>query len=134
MSLVTKQGFEPDHREFGLHIRSEIARRPPMQVARKIARIANATAPFAPKKKGDRRRRHLKGSFVARPDGVLRVGRNTRTVAVVESTVREAAPNEFGGPGQDPQHTLRSAAFVVLGTEPGLGEFRVERTNWEGGK
>lgn len=113
MSLETRSGFVPDHTEFGLHIRSEIARKPALQVAKKIAKRANATAPYAEKKKGDRRRRHLKGSYTARPDGILKVGRNTRAIAVVESTVLEASTQEFGTKTQKANRPLLRAAIAV---------------------
>lgn len=124
MSLQTKEGFEPNHEEFGLHIRSAIAQKPAVQVAMLIATRANNTAPFAEKKKGDRRRRHLKGSYKARPDGNLKVGRNTRAIAIVESTLLEAATAEFGTQYQRAQRPLLRAAIAVSIEEFGKFEGR----------
>ena len=112
MSLETRQGFVPDHKEFGLHIRSEIARKPAIQVATKIAERANETAPFAEKKKGDRRRRHLRGSYRVKPTNV-RVGRNSRASAMVYSELIEASTNEFGTKSQKARRPLLRAAIAV---------------------
>lgn len=117
MALITKEGFEPNHKEFGLHIRSEVARKPAVLIAEKIASRANARAPITVKKQGDRRRVHLKGSYRAGPDGNLRVGRNTRAIAVVESKVEEAVFREFGTEDQPASHILLNAAIGVVLTD-----------------
>lgn len=121
MSLVTKQGFEPNHKEFGLHIRSEVARKPSLQIAEKIAAVANHSAPWQPEeikaKKAPDRRRRLRDSYVARADGNLRVGRNSRAISVVESTVLEASTQEFGTRFQRPSYPLLRAAMLVIHVE-----------------
>lgn len=113
MALERRTGFRPNQKEFGLHVRSEIAAKPSVIIAKKIAKEANATAPFAPKKKGDKRRRHLKGSYKARRDGNLRVAKHTRAISVVESTVREAVFDEIGTKTQKPRRTLLKAGIAV---------------------
>jgi hypothetical protein len=133
MSLETRTGFHPNQREFGLHVRSEVAGRPPLQVATKIAARANMAAAFRPKVRGDKKSRHLKGSYHARRDGNLRVGKHTRAIAVVESDVVEASTKEFGAPGQPAERPLLKAAVAVsieefgkfeggLAGRPGEGE------------
>lgn len=115
--IETRQGFIPNHQEFGLHIRSEIARKPALQVAAKIAARANQTAATQDpeeKRKKSRRRRVLKGSYVVGiPKAPLRVGRNTRSYATVESDVFEATTQEFGTKTQRPRRTLLRAAIAV---------------------
>lgn len=115
--LETGVGFVPNHKEFGLHIRSEIARKPSLLIARKIAGVANHSVAFRPKRKGDKKRRHLRGSYRARPDGNLRVGLNTRAISVVESTVLEASTEEFGTRFHRPSYPLLRAAMLVIHVE-----------------
>ncbi|MBC7593726.1 MAG: hypothetical protein H7288_07295, partial [Kineosporiaceae bacterium] len=117
MTLETRKGFQPNHKEFGLHIRSPIARRPAILVAIKIARRANATAavqdPILRKQK-TRRRKILKGSYkVVLPKTPLRVGQNSRAYAIVESTTLEASTQEFGTKTQRPRRPLLRAAIAV---------------------
>ena len=116
--LVTKEGFEPNHKEFGLHIRSvrstEFSAEP---IALQIAGVANHSVPWKPKKKGDRKRKHLRDSYTARADGNLRVGGNTRAIWVVESNVLEASTKEFGTKFQRPSYPLLRAAMVVIHVE-----------------
>lgn len=133
-----------------MHIRSDVARRPPMQVARQIAALANLTAPFgetrdsagrfAEKRQRSRKGQkkgsgaHLKGSFHAEAAGNIRIGTafgNRRAYAVVASDVDHAAVNEFGrGVGNEDagRHTLRNAGQAILRSQPGLGNFRIARS------
>lgn len=120
MGLEMRRGFVPDHKEFGLHIRSEIARKPAVQVARKIAARANATAttqtPMEKRARQPKRAKlvHLKGSYeVVLPKTNLRVGRNTRAYAEVQSRVLEASTKEFGTRTQRPKRPLLRAAIAV---------------------
>lgn len=126
MTLETRRGFHPNQREFGLHVRSDIAARPSLQVAIKIAARANETVPFREKVKGDKKRRHLKGSYHARRDGNLRVGKHSRGISVVESTVLEASTKEFGAPGQPAERPLLKAAIAVSVEEFGHYDGRGE--------
>lgn len=126
MALETRSGFHPDQAQFGAHVRSDIAAKPSLIIAKKIAAHANENAPFAPKKRGDKRRRHLKGSYVGRRDGNLRVGKHSRGISVVESTVPESVNVEFGTPSQKAQRTLLKAGIEVsiqeFGHYDGKGE------------
>lgn len=136
MSYLTKEGFEPNHREFGMHVRSEVARAPALQVATKIAQRANAIAPFDPDKAAkSKRRRRLRYSYTAGPTRTIRVGRYGRAAAQVYSDVIEASTQEFGTSTQPANRPLLRAAFLVIIGE-GLGtasDFRVGDTTGQGG-
>jgi len=114
MALETRSGFKENHREFGMHIRSEEARTPANVVARKIASRANATAPVGEDDGKDNL--PLKGSYHAitgRKAGNLRVGRNSRAIAKVVSKAPSARWAEGGNKNQKPQRTLLHAAIAV---------------------
>ena len=117
MTLETRKGFVPDHKEFGLHIRSKEARQPAVTIAIKIANLANATAAVQDpeeRRKKTRRRKVLKGSYkVVLPKTPLRVGRNARAYAIVQSTTLEASTQEFGTSTQKPKRPLLRAAIAV---------------------
>lgn len=121
MTLERRRGFREDHKDFGMHIRSEVAREPAMQIGREIAKYASATAtiqkddPLKPREsKKRRRRRSIKASgYRARPDGNLRVGRNTRAIAVVEIINPNAPFDEGGNKYFRGNRTLLKAAQVV---------------------
>lgn len=123
--LETREGFQPNHKEFGLHIRSdESVRLSAEPIAKLIALEANTNAPFDPVKR-NRNRRHLKGSYRARRDGNLRVGRNSRAIWVVESSVLEASTKEFGTESQRPEYPLLRSAMIVVASElPGGANIR----------
>lgn len=112
--ISTKEGFEPNHREFGMHIRSETARKPALMVAAKIANRANARAPFDPDNEDGK---HLKGSYKSGPDGNLRVGRNARAIAKVWTDDDAGTPVEFGNKTTRAQHVLTGAAISVIITD-----------------
>lgn len=115
--ITTKEGFEPNHREFGQHIRSEIARKPALLVAAKIARRANARAPFDPNRDPNDKSPRLKGSYKSGKDGNLKIGTNSRAIARVYSLVKHADPVEFGNKTTRAQHVLTGAAISVIITD-----------------
>lgn len=123
MSLERRRGFRPDHKEFGMHIRSEVAREPAMQVARDIAKYASATAtiqnPESARKESKARRRRKPVSvsgYKAIADGNLTVGKDfpaTRAIAAVEIKNLNAAFDEGGNKHFRGNRTLIKAAHVI---------------------
>lgn len=131
MGIETRSGFKPNHREFGMHIRSEEARRPANIVARKIAIVANATAPVQGDtgKESRRRKREkpVRGAFRAvtgRKAGNLRVGRNSRAIAQVVGKAPGIVYSEGGTKNQKPNRTLLRAAITVSMREFGKWDGR----------
>lgn len=128
MAIERRYGFVPNHAEFGHHIRSAVARRPAMQIARKIASLANDTAPVSkddPIKPRESRKRRMaapiKGSYIARPDGNLRIGEYTRAIAIVENRTPNAMAGEVTSSSkQRNPRTLFKAAVRVSITELGV--------------
>lgn len=115
--ITTKEGFEPNHREFGQHIRTEVARKPALLVAAKIAARANIRAPFDANRDPNDKSPRLKGSFKSGKGGNLRVGRNSRAVARVWTLVKHADAVEFGNRTTKAQHVLLGAAISVVVTD-----------------
>lgn len=72
-----------------MHIRSEIARKPAMQIAKLIAARANANAPVQGDTSREGKRRQAappaKGSYVAASAGNVKIAGNFRAAAVVYS-------------------------------------------------
>lgn len=103
-----------------MHIRSEVAREPAMAVGREIAKYASATATVQDpeqarrESKQRRRRKAVKASgYRVRPDGNLRVGQNTRAIAVVEIINPNAPFDEGGNKHFRGNRTLLKAAHVI---------------------
>lgn len=131
MTIQRGRGFVPNHAEFGMHIRSEVARKPALLIAAKIAALANATAPVQGETAKESRQRKaqapVKGGYKSGPDGNLSVGRNTRAIAVVFNKTPNAMAGEVAtGPGKKNPRTLFNAAVTVsiaeLGTFDGYGK------------
>jgi hypothetical protein len=135
VSVERRRGFRPDHKSFGMHIRSEVAREPAMQIAREIAKLASATATIqspestARESKKRRRRKPVAASgYKARPDGNLMVGKSfpaSRAIAVVEIINPNAPFDEGGTKNFRGNRTLIKAAHKVsvrkLGRFDGYG-------------
>lgn len=112
------EGFVPNHKEFGLHIRSKEAGAPPKLFAEEIAARANATAPVGDEARRDefnpgQRRRRAKGSVRVKVLNV-RVGQNSRRSAEAYSLSPSFIKNEFGRKGQRPKHTLLRAGIHTM--------------------
>lgn len=121
MGLETRRGFVPNHREFGMHIRSEVARKPALQIATQIAAVANAIVSVqGPNKREGKRRaagRPAKGSYTLKKVGNINVAGNFRAYAEVESRVPSAIALEGGGKHTHPQRPLLKAALAVCESE-----------------
>lgn len=115
---IRGRGFEPNHREFGLHIRSEVARKPAVIVATEIAEKATAAAPRGDRRRTDEfspgvRRRTASTPLRVKKISVL-AGGNRRASAEAYSISPSFVKAEFGTKYQRPQHTLLRAAVGVM--------------------
>ncbi len=102
--------YVPNHRSFGMFIKSDQMRDVTEKVARDIAGVAKALSPAS-----NRPGIHMRDQFeVNRNAGVIKVGRNIRVKVVVFNSNRAAAPNEFGT-SRNKRHRMLGRAGAAFG-------------------